>query len=76
MAQTSERMRMTPRVILILMQVSSRARRHKTLAQKVATTVVNLKDTLPVYATPPVISFSKACTKLQSDTLFFSFCLT
>ena len=39
MAQTRERMRMTLRMILILKQVSSRARRHETLAtKKMATT--------------------------------------
>ena len=36
---TSERMKMTPRVILILKQASSAARLHKTLAQKLHVTV-------------------------------------
>ena len=40
MAQTRERMRMTPRVIIILKQASFRARLHTTLAQKMATTIV------------------------------------
>ena len=39
LAQTRERMRTTPRVILILKQASSVARQFKTLAQKLATTV-------------------------------------
>ena len=36
--KTRERMRTTPRVILILKQASSEARLHKTLAQNLATT--------------------------------------
>ena len=39
MAQTRERMRTTPRVILILKRAFCRARRHETLAQKMAMTV-------------------------------------
>ena len=39
MALTSERVMMTPGVILILKQASCGARRHETLAQKMATTV-------------------------------------
>ena len=39
LAQTRERMRMTPRMILILKRASSRARPHETLAQKTAKTV-------------------------------------
>ena len=39
MAQSSEQMRTTPRMILILKQIFSRPRRHATLAQKMATTV-------------------------------------
>ena len=38
--KTKERMRTTPRVILILKQASSAARLHKTLAQKTVVTVV------------------------------------
>ena len=40
MAQNRKRTRTTPRVMLILKQASSRARRHETLAQKMATTVM------------------------------------
>ena len=39
LAQTRERMRTTPRVILILKQASSTTRRHETLEQKMATTL-------------------------------------
>ena len=38
--KTRERMRTTPKVILILKQASSTARLHKTLAQKIVVTVV------------------------------------
>ena len=48
--KTRERMRTTPRVILILKQASSAARLHKTLAQKFATTWWQGRDpqTIPV----------------------------
>ena len=39
--KTRERMRTTPRVILILKQASSAARLHKTLAQKIVVTTSN-----------------------------------
>ena len=45
LAKTSkERMRTTPRVMLILMQASLRVRLHETLAQKMATTNIQEKN--------------------------------
>ena len=45
LAKTSrERMRTTPRVILILIQASVRVRLHETLAQKMATTNIQEKN--------------------------------
>ena len=44
--QARERMRTTPRMILILKRASSTVRWHKTLAQKMATTVTNTAKNL------------------------------
>ena len=59
MAQTRERMRTTFRVILILMQASSRASQHTTLAQKMATTWRQLFTWKSLTAPPPHLQENK-----------------